>query len=528
MDKNANVSHSINEPAIVSLGLCNESTGGGEKSTNVLGNDKNVNRSSKKLEEKKSRLKSRILKEMKTNQKDKTETVDSALNDEQLADIYKLPVELLADIFDYLPLKDLCSIRQTSQWFHQVAGFSFQRNYSALWRNIQHQKDMGSNAFHELFQGVIIHENYYWYVRRQPEFQQVKRVQLYRCNACLEIEKFKDVLSQTECLIMNECSIRKTFTENISIFIPNLKQLSLIYRQPGSEWFNCKYPKLEKFELTSAFRENVEIGPFLEINPNIRKLAIDSYRFWDNRESIRAAKLEDLAIIIYDDFKKPYFDFESFCQLLNELYELGSYKKLKLYFGCYYSRKELKFYKLSSLRALNKLNVGAVITHCLPNRYTERFSMSHLHILEEMYVTLSYCINDIEATAKNLINLKRIQFRWADINDIMMFIKNSTELTKIRVKHFVCTASFILKKTKEEVIYNGDVGEADSQKQKVIDLPLLNAERAKLKNAKRVMLYVTEEVYLATKWAMRETDFQFIQLKRIESYDWDTEFLRGI
>lgn len=36
------------------------------------------------------------------------------LNQEQLSDIYKLPIELLADIFDYLPIKDLCEVRRTS------------------------------------------------------------------------------------------------------------------------------------------------------------------------------------------------------------------------------------------------------------------------------------------------------------------------------------------------------------------------------------------------------------------------------
>lgn len=42
-------------------------------------------------------------------------------------------------------------------------------------------------------------------------------------------------------------------------------------------------------------------------------------------------------------------------------------------------------------------------------------------------------------------------------------------------------------------------------------------ERAKLQYPEKVTLYVLESVYLATKWVLRETDFEFIMLKGCDS-----------
>lgn len=76
-----------------------------------------------------------------------------------------------------------------------------------------------------------------------------------------------------------------------------------------------------------------------------------------------------------------------------------------------------------------------------------------------------------------------------------------------------------IKKTHEEIICPDNL-----QEQKVIK-SLLNAEQAKLANAKAITLYVTEKVYLATKWVIMKTDHEFIKLKLISSYQWDRDFL---
>lgn len=54
-----------------------------------------------------------------------TQFRDVVSDQEQLADIYGLPNEILIDIFDRLPLKDLTAIHGTSKRWQQLANYIF-------------------------------------------------------------------------------------------------------------------------------------------------------------------------------------------------------------------------------------------------------------------------------------------------------------------------------------------------------------------------------------------------------------------
>lgn len=540
MDQNTKKRHSTNAPDIVNFNLCNEGVDAGESSANVFNNSENYKNSS---EDKIPLLKQQSAKKIKPNETNDAEIAAGISNDEQLPDIYKLPVELLADIFDYLSLKDLCLIRQTSKWFHQVAGLCFEKNYSALVKDFPKQKDIELDNFHDLLQGVIIHDDHaYYYIERHSEFKHVKKMKFYKVSpANITNEEMKETLNKIEHLMVNGVSMCKSLVERIPIFFPNLRTLSILSWQGGYNWIACRYPNLERFEITSAYElEIVEFGPFLKINPNIRKLAISSDHLWKNTEAMLGAKLDELALLASGSNwclhmttrLPPVSDMhtELFCKFLNRLYDRGSYKRLKLYATLSGCERIDPISQLSSINGLIKIQVHTIGYYCIWIKFPElkhvcinRFALSDFHSLEEISVSLSYSINDIEATANNLENLKRIQFGFADINDVMIFIKRSKTLTKIKVEHFIHTASYI-ERTKNNIIYHRNIHEYDFEKQKVINLPLLNAERAKLTNAKKVTIYVTEEVYLVTKWAIKATEFEFIQIKRFESYEWDTDF----
>lgn len=47
--------------------------------------------------------------------------------------------------------------------------------------------------------------------------------------------------------------------------------------------------------------------------------------------------------------------------------------------------------------------------------------------------------------------------------------------------------------------------------------------RGKLFGAKKIMLYVKEDIYLATKWAYKMTDFGLIEIMRTSSHPYDEE-----
>lgn len=59
---------------------------------------------------------------------------------------------------------------------------------------------------------------------------------------------------------------------------------------------------------------------------------------------------------------------------------------------------------------------------------------------------------------------------------------------------------------------------------KVLSLPAMNREREKLHGAQKMTIYVREDIYLATKWALIKNQFSLIRLKRIDSFEWIHDF----
>lgn len=52
-----------------------------------------------------------------------------------------------------------------------------------------------------------------------------------------------------------------------------------------------------------------------------------------------------------------------------------------------------------------------------------------------------------------------------------------------------------------------------------IDLQQLNKVRDKMLEARKVTIYVEEDIFLASKWAVKDTDLDLIRLMRKESYE---------
>lgn len=50
-----------------------------------------------------------------------------------------------------------------------------------------------------------------------------------------------------------------------------------------------------------------------------------------------------------------------------------------------------------------------------------------------------------------------------------------------------------------------------------VDLAALNEERKKLVGAWKVAIYIKEDVYLESKWALKTIDFSLIELRRFGS-----------
>lgn len=140
-----------------------------------------------------------------------------------------------------------------------------------------------------------------------------------------------------------------------------------------------------------------------------------------------------------------------------------------------------------SLRALEAIYLSYFSGHVSSGEYQN---------VEIVYIRGgSITVTDAVAFATDL-TLKSVQLdSAASIDSIMPILRQSRKLEELRVS----------------ILEDGIHFSVASQ---VINLPALDRERSTVQNPRKVTMYVAEEVYLATKWALQETDFQYIALKR--------------
>lgn len=422
---------------------------------------------------------------------------------EKTSDIFKLDNECFDAMFDYSSMEDVISIGKTCKRLQQVAGSFFDQNYSGI------QITSNSNGFElhhidvthfaEFIRRVIIYSpSGLKYLLNVPStLQQLKEIEFRRIELNQpEIDVMQETLNcKVEILRLKDC---KLDLNEIIVQCPNLKRLDVEYCTSSFDWHLQLCPNLEylAFSLFEIENESIEkVAMFLNQNPNIQKFATKADYLWENGDFMKNAsgiQLDEFAIEIDSSME---MEFAPFCQLLNELHECEVYKRLHLYIWGEINQEMAD--QLPEVNGLVKLFVStsddsAVLLPTLDN-------------LDELFVDESSQFKNLESVANDFINLKRIHFWAASSNDILPFIKATATLDRIRVDKLECGTYF-------------------DEDTNALDLVALNTERQQLEGAQKITLYVSDHVYLATKWASRETEFDFICLKRLESFEWNHDF----
>lgn len=251
----------------------------------------------------------------------------------------------------------------------------------------------------------------------------------------------------------------------------------------GNDWLLRKYPTLEHLEINALF-EIPEIGTFLGLNPNIRKLSI-IYAFMVRHADLfmtSKAKLDELVLYIHEGCSL-FVAFDS----LQTLYQRDFYKRLRLYAA------GMNQQHIDRMVPLNVVRLHAT--------FGENVRLSSLGNSEELNVFNSRRIVDFSELATNLQHLRQIEFYCESFDAIMPFISHARNLKRIKF----------------EIIQNGAYFSTET---KVVKLRAMNKEREKLSNAQRITIYVYEEIY----WSKEETDFSLIRLRRLESVDWTSDY----
>lgn len=327
-----------------------------------------------------------------------------------------------------------------------------------------------------------------------PKFYHFKQIHLEGMTIYKsEIDHLKKLFSKVENLRFTKCTFKFDIHKVIES-CGNLVHLEFLFCHffciDQAYCWGRRYPALERF--SNIYTCNNKLDLFLELNPNIQKFATDMSDLHIIKKS--NIKFDELAVDIF--LTANWGPITSKINDLNELYDRGLYKRLKLSFDFLPNQETID--SATTIRGLVKLCIGLL---CYP------VSLSNFVNLEELCIRQARQINNLEMLAKNFKNLKRIYFTRANIDHIMMFVTRTATLKAMKVEILTGLCNFW-----------------EKPKTNVIDLLALNRAREQLEGAEKVTILVDNEVYMATKWAMKETDLRLIRLKRCTSIEWDVDF----
>lgn len=433
--------------------------------------------------------------------------VDIAPTKGQTGDIFKLNLDCFEEAFDYSSVRDLISIGKTCKYLQNVAGHRFRRNYSNL--RIKCRSDgvviatdadySNINHFAEFIRGIRIDGagGLLSILDGNLNFRRLEQLQVYSLEMMSnEIDAMIGIWSKLKDLQMLKL---RNLNGNYHVIIDhcvNLKRLEVIWSGIDYNWVVRRYPTLETLLLIPpACQSFDQLAELLMLNPNIRRFVTTPNCLMENRVAMKTTtdiNLDDLAISF--DFHANY-SVATLCELLNELHERGVYKRVHLFF--YEITTQNTIYQLTTVNGLDSLFIYKALV---------RFELPELRSLVELCVYKKSSKIDLDHVLDELVNLKRIYFCFSHLDDIIPFIQRSASLERIRVDCLRYGPQF-------------------NENTKVIDLPTLNRLRQQLPGARKITFYVREDVYLATKWTLKTTDFPLICLKRNESFRWDNDFI---
>ncbi|XP_055306234.1 uncharacterized protein LOC129570589 [Sitodiplosis mosellana] len=407
--------------------------------------------------------------------------------DESSPELFVLNIDCLEEIFEWLSLSDLLTLRQTCKQLRHVVNYYIKANYPTIEMGFKKIAIFPTDfeTFHNLDSVTTraIRQVHFW----------TEDLNSY------QIDVVRDILPQIERLLIGWPADGE-FYENFLQFCPNVKYMSMLKgpnrTEDGREnlWLLQQYPLLEHFLVNDFDSGGPEEGwevpllrTFFQQNPNIRIFSTTFNFLRRNTDCWLGAniKLDQLEITGFASNIKRTSD------LLNTLYDQGFYKHIHVY---------VMFLTTDTLRDLSELK-GLEKLYLKNNK--ESIVLPPLNELKELAMN---CVQDPEQLtriAQNLTSIERIFVAQATINDVLPFIQHAQNVNKIKINR----------------LEHGNRSENIT-----LDLITLNKYRKELVGASKITIYVPEKWYLETKWTMGTTDYSLIELKRAETYIWDHLF----
>lgn len=427
--------------------------------------------------------------------------------------IMKLDIDCFHEMFDYLSLDDLISIGHTCKRLQCVTGSFIQQNFSAKRKTCVNNNiymcwtPRKIGIFSRFIEKISIFGGFsdpYRYIGSN-QFNSLREIRLAQVELNTnELKYLTEILIKIEIVEMDQCRFNGEFYQDFLKLCPNLKSLSVsrssydrdraIIIGTGNDWLLKEYPSLQHLELTDLYEfKNNDLKMIFQQNANIRSFSTDAKTLLINRHNFLSSniKFKKLAVDFHhpkniDTDAEPIFIVNLLYNLLIELHEKGLYEILHIY-TTFVDRNNC-MQKLFSLKPLEMLSVFVISIE------------NPLMKLRELDINKGSDINDLESFPTKVPELEQIYFSEASADDILPFIRQSRKLKIMKI-------DFLLDGTYLE---NG-----------ILDLMALNKEREKLVKARKIMLYINETVFLATKWVQKEMNLKMIEFRRGESFEFE-------
>lgn len=467
-------------------------------------------------------------------------------NNQEPTPIFKLTVDCCDEIFDYLSLVDLHSFGQTCKAMQNVSGEYFKQNYAYAENVLEddgtyivgdevgvapYQPSYAPPDDDEVhisttnFVPFITYISKYWDYHGSLEYIESHANKFTSVNHLYMVgfnfeqhraEIVQNILGKVETVQLRICQGYGDLYEQLLKFCGKVKRLYIqrsdlgeFERDPDlnytdrNRWLQRNYSTLEHLEIIPEHSlELRELSEFFQYNPNVRSFSSSIQCIWANRNALLKSdiQLDTLEVKIFDYYFRntdnTTFHFEEIVaqlrQFFDELFARGSYKRLFLYLSDV-DKQTSKF--VVTLKGLEKLCIREI---------DQIFDLPQLINLKELAIFDGVKTADMEILADSYTNLQRLHICNASIDDILPFIHRSPTLNKIKVF------------AKDAAHFNDGI----------LSLKRLNEDRGKLLGARKVTVFVPDNIFLKTKWATENgnINLNLIELKRVDSIEWNHHF----
>lgn len=276
-------------------------------------------------------------------------------NDELTKSIFKLNIDCLEEMFNYLSTEDLLAIGQTCKTMQQVVGEYFKENYTAaskfggndgIYRvfsidGTERPETSGFNKFIRYLSHSFNSLGPLRYIESKGhQFTSLQHLYLIGVDlVASRVDCLQKNLHQLEIIQIKQCSFQCDFYESFLKFCINLKQLYIQYdlgdiiKEEENDWLLKNYSKLEHLELTpiKLMQFNVnELAQFLQINPSCCSFSTSIRFLWENQQKFLKSniQLETFGVKIGRNYGLRFREIlevetSAIFDLLNQLYAKG-------------------------------------------------------------------------------------------------------------------------------------------------------------------------------------------------------------